>query len=116
MKNFETVSDLGSLRIGNDDFTLLLPNGYGDCENDVTITDTDNIDETELKGFNFMGSLKVENGKDMFIYHSDIDDEYYDKEKLESGEYNIYRYTNDSFDAITNCEFIFVRKNRVINN
>lgn len=64
VKCIKTFSDVGSLKIGNDDFTLLIPNGYGDGEMTCYITSGIGISE-----------------KDGFEYFS-----------LLSGEFNIYNY------------------------
>lgn len=64
VKIIKTVSDVGSLKVGNDDFSLLIPNGYGDGEMTCYITTDVNISE-----------------KDGFKYFS-----------LLSGKFNIYDY------------------------
>lgn len=39
MKTFRTSSDAGSVRIGNDLFNVLIPNGYGDGYTTVIVGD-----------------------------------------------------------------------------
>lgn len=41
-KNFKTVSDAGSVKIGNGSFSILIPNGYGDGMTDVCVVDDRN--------------------------------------------------------------------------
>ena len=46
MERLTTLSDAGSVRIGNDSFQILIPNGYGDGETNVLIIDEDDkLDE-----------------------------------------------------------------------
>lgn len=43
MKNYITFSDAGSLRIGNHDFKILIPNGYGDGKTYVHLCEKDEL-------------------------------------------------------------------------
>lgn len=48
-KNFKTLSDVGGLKIGNDQFSIIVPNGAGDGETIVAIVE--NFDEKLLRFF-----------------------------------------------------------------
>lgn len=37
--HFHTLSDVGGLKIGNKDFSIIIPNGYGDGETNVYISE-----------------------------------------------------------------------------
>lgn len=106
MKIFETISNVHSIRVGNDDFAILLPNEYGGCENHVIIMNTCEADEYRIKrNYDFLCSFKVSENKDVFIYN--INSENHDRKKLDSGEYDVYRhidYYNDD------CTFIFLKE------
>ena len=41
MKKISVISDAGSVKVGNDDCTILLPNGYGDGITEVYILEKD---------------------------------------------------------------------------
>lgn len=74
----ETLSDVGSLKLGNDELTILIPNGYGDGITTVVIT-TKNI-HVPMKYF-----TKIEG--EFVIYEYDCGT---DVECIVSGEFNIY--------------------------
>lgn len=59
MKKYYTESDAGSVRVGNDHFTILIPNGYGDCTTTVHILDQ----EEERPEAEFFTSFRGENIK-----------------------------------------------------
>ena len=60
MKKYYTEADAGSVRIGNDRFTILVPNGYGDCTTTVHILER-HEEQPEAKFFtSFSGeNIKV---------------------------------------------------------
>lgn len=64
MKKYYTESDAGSVRIGNDHFTILIPNGYGDCTTTVHLLEQ-NEEQPEAE---FFTSFSGENIK---IYEYD---------------------------------------------
>lgn len=64
MKKYYTAADAGSVRIGNDQFTILIPNGYGDGTTTVHILER----EEEQPEARFFTSFS---GKDIKIYAYD---------------------------------------------
>lgn len=75
------MSDAGSVKIGNDSFTILVPNGYGDGFTDVVVLSVD--EDFEKDGFRFFTSVDGT----FNIYSYDCGD----KVKLTiSGNYGIY--------------------------
>lgn len=106
MKIFETISNVHSIRIGNDDFTILLPNEYGDCKNHVIIINSYDVDEYRIKrNYDFSCSFRVGENKDVFIYN--IDYENCNRVKMDSGYDDIYRHIDYCDD---DCTFIFLKK------
>lgn len=65
MKKFYTMSDAGSVRIGNGDFKILIPNGYGDGDTTVKIY-YKNDEKPEFNNSDFF--TVVENYFDIFDY------------------------------------------------
>lgn len=61
-KHFNTISDIGSIKIGNNNFTFNIPNNYGDGENDIYIFNQN----VHLQGLDFLTTC--------------------------NGEFNIYKY------------------------
>lgn len=78
---FETISEWGSVKIGNDNFTLQVPNDYGDGKTAVAIVDK----YPEFEKDTFWSEIS---GK-FYIYKSDDSDEI--ACELD-GTYNIYCY------------------------
>lgn len=71
MEKYYTEADAGSVRIGNENFTVLIPNGWGDCRTSVTILDKN---EKVVKDTKFFTSFEGQNIK---IYKYDCGgDEY----------------------------------------
>lgn len=69
MKKYYTAADAGSVRIGNDQFTILVPNGYGDGATTVHILERDEeLPDEELPEARFFTSFS---GKDIKIYAYD---------------------------------------------
>lgn len=64
----ETYSDAGGLRIGNDDFSVIVPNGYGDGNMHYTIVGRGCFNHDML---NFWCSIS---GKNINIYNYDCSD------------------------------------------
>lgn len=53
LKELKTHSEKGSVKIGNTDFEILIPNGYGDCKSDVYIVEMEDVPAnylTTIKG------------------------------------------------------------------
>lgn len=68
MKEYYTEAEAGSVRIGNDDFTILIPNGYGDCTTTVHVLDKGEELPKFLTFKDFFTSFRGENVK---IYEYD---------------------------------------------
>lgn len=70
MKKFTTYSDAGSLKIGNENFQILIPNGYGDGKTYVHLCEKgelpDEIDKRSCR--TFFASFS---GNDINIYDYD---------------------------------------------
>lgn len=82
MKKLTTISDIGSVKIGIDgQFTLDVPNGYGDGDTAVIICDKD---EYKPEDYALWASVR---GNNINIYDYDCSDEVV--ETL-SGKYGIY--------------------------
>lgn len=81
-KSKKTYSDRGSLKIGVDDFSILIPNGYGDgVMRYAVFEDSERIN---LHAFRFLTCLE---GKNIKIYDYDCGN---DVVEVISGEYGIY--------------------------
>lgn len=78
----KTISDAGSVRVGNKDIQILIPNGHGDGITRVGVVEKGIVDCSEL---NFFAILE---GDDINIYEYDCDD----TEVCEriSGKYFVY--------------------------
>lgn len=74
MKIFRTSSDAGSVRVGNDSFDVLIPNGYGDGYTTVIVGDPE---EERIIGADDRNFWSIINGQDFSVYYSDCgnDDE-----------------------------------------
>lgn len=83
MKRITTISDLGSVKVGTDDFTILIPNGYGDGNMTVFLAEKDEEIPSCARYFTFM------QGKAINIYSYDGNDNTVE-ETLEEGRYGIY--------------------------
>ena len=69
MKNFTTYSDAGSLKIGNENFQILVPNGYGDGKTYVHLCEKGEVpDAVKDIARAFFTSFS---GKDVNIYDYD---------------------------------------------
>ena len=77
---FYTYSDVGSIKIGNDDFSIMQSNFYGDCENEVYIIENQldyniygdvYINSKPLSRFHF----KVKKDNSCFLYDYDCGNE-----------------------------------------
>lgn len=80
-KKMKTHSDKGSVKIGNSDFEIFIPNGYGDCETDVYIVEMADVPA------NFMTVVEG----DFSIFEFDTDNVVI--EKLQ-GTYEVYNSFN----------------------
>ena len=74
MKILRTSSDAGSVRIGNDSFKILVPNGYGDGFTTVMIGEPG---EERIIGADEKNFWSIVNGENFSVYYSDCgnDDE-----------------------------------------
>lgn len=104
---FSTASDLGGVLIGNTDWQVLVPNGYGDGNTKVHIIEFKDFEE-ELEYVKDMEKYvrDRENGKNYFWYFALVKGDFgvypYDAYKTKSqllkpmkvikGEYSIYYY------------------------
>lgn len=81
----KTSSDAGSVKVGVDNMSVFVPNGYGDGISRVAIFD-------DSKAFNdsMMSYFTTVKGKDMIIYDYDCGDV---AATTISGRYNIYYYS-----------------------
>lgn len=79
--NFRTISDAGAVMIGNDNFQMLIPNGYGDGLTNVVITNI--TEKIPMKYF-----TKIQGEID--IYASDNFDGRTVMHNLLIGEYEVY--------------------------
>lgn len=84
VKEIRTMTDMGGVMVGNQDFKILIPNGYGDGRQTIIIGSGDYVEkvikENELNYFTFF------EGKEVNIY-----DDYGKKiETVPEGEYAIY--------------------------
>jgi len=62
MERLTTLSDAGSVRIGNDKFQILIPNGCGDGETNVLIIDEDDKLDKNVKFFTVVeGEINIYN-------------------------------------------------------
>ena len=86
MKIFKTTSDAGSVRIGNDYFKVLVPNGYGDGCTVVIVGEYEDEDAIAEDGGKFWSII---NGKDFSVYCSDCGNED-DVATTLSGKYYVY--------------------------
>jgi len=86
MKTLTTLSDAGSVKIGNDNFSVLIPNGYGDGDTKVIIVS--NIDCESFKSFKFFTSIKG----NINIYNYDCDSPCLESKVIETikGWYGVY--------------------------
>lgn len=84
VKCFKTISDAGSLKIGKEDLTILVPNGYGDGITRVAIFKPE--DRFNDRMMNYFITIE---GKDINIYSYDCGDNI---AMTISGRYNIYFY------------------------
>ena len=79
-KVFKTVSDIGGVKIGNDKFTVIIPNGYGDGDTRIAIVNRGEINDNMFNFFTFIEG-------DINIYSYDCGD---DVVKTISGKYGVY--------------------------
>jgi|GEM_PF-956631 len=79
-KSFHTISDAGSLKIGNDSFSILIPNGYGDGTMRCAILESG---EFNRDAFEFFTSIEGT----LNIYGYDCGD---DVVKTITGRFGIY--------------------------
>lgn len=86
-KIFKTYSDAGALKIGNKDFSILIPNGYGDGETRVAIIKLEEKKYYDLEAFRFFTS--VEGTFDIYDYDCDSSG---DIIQTIEGRYGIYVY------------------------
>lgn len=84
IKEIKIFTDMGGVMVGNQDFKILIPNGYGDGWQSIIIGSGDYVEkvikENELNYFTFF------DGKEVNIYN----DEGQTIEILPEGEYAIY--------------------------
>ena len=82
-----TYSDIGSVKIGNDEFTFYIPNGYGDGENKIIF-----IDFLELQEINHLferrGNFKVKDK--IYLYDYDLGNTPINV--FNKGNYSVYSY------------------------
>lgn len=81
----KTSSDAGSVKVGVDNMSILVPNGYGDGISRVAI-----FDNSEAFNDSMMSYFSTVRGKDMIIYDYDCGDV---AATTISGRYNIYYYS-----------------------
>lgn len=81
----KTSSDAGSVKIGVDNMSILVPNGYGDGISRVAI-----FDNSEAFNDSMMSYFTTVRGKDMIIYDYDCGDV---AATTISGRYEIYYYS-----------------------
>lgn len=81
----KTSSDVGSVKIGVDNMSILVPNGYGDGISRVAI-----FDNSEAFNDSMMSYFTTVRGKDMIIYDYDCGDV---AATTISGRYEIYYYS-----------------------
>lgn len=105
MKKIRTESDVASVKVGNENFTMLIPNGYGDGTTLVVVAD--NKEETE--GFNFFTIIE---GDIINIYDHDCGNDVAD---TISGEF--YVFIGEEIDGMNDEGFydvtpivLFVRR------
>lgn len=60
MKKYNYIADGESIRIGNDNFSIRLSNGYGDGSFTVYIIDNDEMGKLLSQDYNFVGGNKGE--------------------------------------------------------
>lgn len=104
MKTYCSMSDIGSVLIGNDDWTFAVPNGMGDGISTSLVFDS----ESEFRKYK---EAKLKNRKEHFIssaqgtfniYDYDCAFEHPDEATVEAtltGRYGIY-YIENSYDVI----------------
>lgn len=79
-KVFKTMSDIGGVKIGNDKFTVIIPNGYGDGDTRIAIVNRGEINDNMFNFFTFIEG-------DINIYSYDCGD---DVVRTISGKYGVY--------------------------
>lgn len=82
MEKYYTESEAGSVRIGNDCFTILIPNGYGDCTTIVHVVEKGE-EPSEAKFFTSFS------GKNVNVYAYDCSGD--DVVTTLSGRFGAYR-------------------------
>lgn len=81
-ERFYTSSDAGGVKIGNDSFSVIIPNGYGDTDkNIVAVIDDNSLNKT---AFDFWSVVE---GTNISIYEYDCGN---DTVATLSGEYGVY--------------------------
>lgn len=60
MKEYKYSADGGSIRIGNDNFSIRLSNDYGDGSFTVYIIDYDEMGRLLAQGYNLVGEIRGE--------------------------------------------------------
>jgi len=80
-ENYETLSDVGGLKVGNSSFNIVIPNGYGDGRTLVSLNGKGTFN---TEAFNFWGTLK---GDNIGIYSYDCGDEVI---KTISGNFGVF--------------------------
>lgn len=78
-----TESDAGGLKVGNEDFSIIVPNGYGDCTMKFAIIDEKSDVDISMNYFTMIeGNFKVA---------SEDTSDFFDIE-IPKGRYHIYYY------------------------
>ena len=95
MKEFKTLSDVGSFLFGVKDFSFLLNNNYGDTENTVIVFEDNDEFEKFCKRDSYMNFqwLTVFNGK-FHIYKYDCAKTREDVAYTFDGKYDVYLYSD----------------------
>lgn len=88
MKKLITSSDAGGVKIGVDQFTIVIPNGYGDGDTEVFIYDDNDKIDDDIK-YNQLKFLTFIDGEKINIYSYDCGNEV---AETISGRYGVYYY------------------------
>jgi hypothetical protein len=85
IRHAKTVSDIGSIKVGNDSFSVGISNKYGDCYDNMVYVIEKKVSNINLDFAKFVTSIE---GTEMYIYDYDCGD---DKViKLEGKRYGVY--------------------------
>ena len=87
MAKYTTISDCGGVKIGNEHFSVIVPNGYGDGETNVYVFIGGSL--TKDDPAHYFGAIK---GDDIKIYGSDCSDDPDDVVATISGSYWVYYF------------------------